>query len=115
VPATQLLDGPAAQSICARGLRIELEPLLQRQWSSYSGRDAGALSACAHALLAVQNTPDFASGMLRVLDEPQPGVSPALQGALAGAHYGVEAVPAVWRRVLRSHAQVTATLARRAS
>jgi ADP-ribosylglycohydrolase len=72
---------------------------MQRRWSELALRDPDALSCIAKALLAVQDTPSFASALMRCLGDP---TSAALCGALAGARYGAESIPASWRFALRS-------------
>jgi ADP-ribosylglycohydrolase len=99
VPVSQLFEGSASVRCRARKLRPELEPLTQRRWSELALRDPDALSCIAKALLAVQDTPTFASALMRCLGD---SASAALCGSLAGAHYGVEAIPAAWRFALRS-------------
>jgi ADP-ribosylglycohydrolase len=107
-PSTQLLTGEASSLLRNRKLRVELEPLLQRQWSILCARNADALGCVANALLTAQDTPTFASGMMRALND---ATTPALFGALAGAQYGAEAIPAAWRFALqkREHLQSLAT------
>jgi len=53
-------------------------------------------------LLAIQDTPSFASAMMRTLSSGMPSPASALCGALAGAQHGAEAIPAAWRFALRS-------------
>jgi ADP-ribosylglycohydrolase len=102
VPCTQLLNGPATHLLRTRKLRIELEPLLLRRWSQVISQQTGALSCIAQVLLAIQDTPSFASAMMRTLSSGMPSPASALCGALAGAQYGAEAIPAAWRFALRS-------------
>jgi ADP-ribosylglycohydrolase len=99
VPFTQILNGPASASLRTRKMRSELDPLMQRRWADVALRDPDALSCIAKALLAVQDTPSFASALMRCLGDP---TSAALCGALAGARYGAESIPASWRFALRS-------------
>ena len=110
-PATQLLEGQVTATVRTRKLRPELEPLMQRQWSSLCAHDAGALSCVASALLAAQDTPDFASGMMRALSDANAATTAPLFGSLAGAQYGFDAIPAAWRFALQRREHLQALIA----
>jgi ADP-ribosylglycohydrolase len=96
-----LRDGAALQMVRGRKLRKELDGLLAHRWSQLSGEDFGALSAVAHALMALENTGNFAAGMREALaGTAMPATTAALYGTIAGAHYSSSAVPGEWARAL---------------
>lgn len=100
---TELLSLQHTQAVrlmLERKSRKELDGLLNRQWQEIVRLDAGALSACAHALLALESTDSFESGLIEALKSSPSATVGALYGALAGAHYGIAAIPGQWRRAL---------------
>jgi ADP-ribosylglycohydrolase/protein-tyrosine phosphatase len=120
VDKAQFLDlqqGPSMQIVRQRPLRPELKKLLNGRWSAFPPNDGGALAVIARALLALQATKNFEQGMHQLFD---PRATPivaaaaagALYGTLAGAHYGVDAIPESWQRAL-PQAQALRDLARR--
>jgi len=98
VDLLSLQRGEAMSRVRGRTLRKELDGLLEQRWLPMSRQGGDALSLCARALLVFSETQDFADGMLEaVASKSAPATAGALYGALAGAHYGVNAIPAHWQ------------------
>lgn len=99
-----LRQGVQMQALRQRPLRDELDALLAGQWQSLT-KSKDAVSAVATALLALQNTTTFQAGMLRALALAEnSAVTAALYGSLAGALFGLRAIPEDWRRQLPNEA-----------
>lgn len=99
------LQGPLLQAARARKLRPELEPLLRGEWTHLVGSSVPAVLAAA--LRALQAGESFQAGMLRAVNVArQRATCGALYGALAGALYGVEQIPAEWRARLPQQSQL---------
>lgn len=104
-----LQQGPSMKLVRQRTLRKELGRLLERRWSQFEPNEDGAIAVIARALLALQESENFEQGMQRLLGSPVQPNSPALTaasagalyGSLAGAHYGIGAIPDSWQRALR--------------
>jgi ADP-ribosyl-[dinitrogen reductase] hydrolase len=96
----------------ARRLRKELDGLLQRRWASTAQDDRGALSVCALALIAFESTDSFEAGLLAIDAAPVAATVGALYGSLAGAHYGVAAIPEQWLRALPQQQSMRALVRR---
>lgn len=103
-----LSSSAAIQLAHARRLRKELDGLLQRRWATLAQEDRGVLSVCARALVAFENTNNFEAGLLAIDASPAAATVGALYGAIAGAHYGVAAIPEQWRRALPQQQSVQA-------
>ncbi len=95
-----LLEGAAVTLVRSRRLRDELGDLLNRRWQQMDTGDAGAISVSARAVRALENAPTFAAGMAQALESSAAANAGALYGALAGAHFGIEAVPQRWLQAL---------------
>jgi ADP-ribosylglycohydrolase/protein-tyrosine phosphatase len=93
--------GPLLQQVRARKLRPELDTLLSGEWTRPVG--SSAQSVLAVALRSLQSTQSFKEGALRAVSAGrQRPTCGALYGAIAGALYGVQQIPAQWRaRVLQ--------------
>jgi len=110
------LQGPAMQAVRQRALRKELHKLLGGSWSTFPAHDNGAPTLLARALLALQGTENFEQGIRKLLDSPamqnvNAATAGSLYGALAGACYGIAAIPESWQRAL-PQAQALRDLAR---
>lgn len=112
VDKAKLLDlqqGPSMKVVRQRNLRKELSRLLERRWSEFEPNEGGAIAVIARVLLALQESENFEQGMQRLLGSTAQLSSPALTaasagalyGSLAGAHYGIGAIPEAWQRALR--------------
>lgn len=112
VDKARLLDlqqGPSLQLVRQRNLRQELSRLLERRWSQFEPNESGAIAVIARVLRAMQESENFEQGMQHLLASPAQLSSPALTaasagalyGSLAGAHYGIGAIPDAWQRALR--------------
>lgn len=108
------LQAPVTAALLrGRKLRKELGKLLQHDWRGAANGRGNALSVIAQALMAWEKTEDFASGLLVAIDDTAaPATAGALYGAIAGAHYGSDALPPQWQRELPQAASLRA-LARR--
>lgn len=98
-PATTM-DTPAVAVVRARRLRPELHGLLERRWSELANRRTGALSVSARALQTFEAAPSFVTGMLGILEHSDDSTTAALFGSLAGARYGLDAIPSAWLQSL---------------
>jgi len=104
--------GPQMQQLRQRILRPELDAVMQGQWQQQAAGD-NAPSTVAAALLALQGAKAFSSGMPRALSlSKNPAVAASLYGAIAGAVFGVRAIPEDWRRRVRDEGALR-SLARR--
>jgi ADP-ribosyl-[dinitrogen reductase] hydrolase len=89
-------ESPLLQQVRTRQLRPELATLLSGDWTRLGGNGAQALLAAA--LRALQSTQSFQEGLLRAVSSArQRPTCGALYGAIAGALYGVQQIPAQWR------------------
>jgi ADP-ribosylglycohydrolase len=100
--------GPQMQQLQQRILRPELDAVMQGKWQDQAAGE-NAPSTVAAALLALQGAKTFSSGMPRALSSSKnPGVAGALYGAIAGATFGVRAIPEDWRRRVQNEAALRA-------
>jgi len=108
VPKLQLVSwsGPAAQLVRARTLRPQVLSLIDGSAKTGGG---DAVSVIAAAVAAFGAAREFRDGLLRLVGSGRASTTAcALFGALAGAHYGLDAVPDEWRRVLADQAALQA-------
>ena len=106
------LHGPALQLLRKRALKHPVRNLLEHRGTT--GRKPpiapaavadDALGVTHAALSAFADTANFRDAMTHVTASMRaPPAAAALCGALAGAHYGVEAIPPEWRRRLSEDA-----------
>ena len=99
------LRGAATRWARQQPLRKELDSLLGGAWADFIPDDGGAAAVIARALLALRDTSDYVQGMQHLLEKPAlPCVASAAvgatYGALAGALYGFQGIPEVWRQAL---------------
>jgi ADP-ribosylglycohydrolase/protein-tyrosine phosphatase len=110
-PALAHFHGPAMQRLAHRPLKPAVKQLLAGAAPAVERADAlGVLQRAQTCFAAAQS---FRDGMLQCV--ARPGASPtaaALYGTLAGAHFGIEAIPAEWRAKLADEAALR-SLARR--
>jgi ADP-ribosylglycohydrolase len=105
---------PQLQQLRQRPVRAELDELLNGQWT-HLATGGNAIAVTAAALLALQGATSFQAGMVRALTLSKcPAVTGPLYGALAGAVFGVQAIPQEWTRRLPDAAPLRA-LTRRLS
>jgi ADP-ribosyl-[dinitrogen reductase] hydrolase len=99
-------NGPALAVLRHRPLKAPVKSLIDRK----SRRDAestggDAISATRTALAAFSGTATSSEALLHVASTMQASpAAAALCGALVGAHYGIESIPAEWRRQLAEEA-----------
>ena len=74
---------------------------------------ADATGVTVMALRAFASTADFRSAIDAIVQYPQPSTAAAaLCGALAGAHYGVSALPREWTTLIAEQSKVVALATR---
>ena len=90
---------PAIAAVAAGSFRSKQPPAIKG-----SGYVVESLEA---ALWAFASTPDFRTGALSAVNlGDDADTTGAIFGQLAGAHYGVEAIPADWRRKVAMSAEI---------
>lgn len=93
--------GPAMQLVRKRVLKAPLKDYLEGRAGPLTEQSGDAMSVTRIAIEAFASTANVHDALLRVATASRvPPQAPALCGALAGAHYGIEAVPVEWRRQL---------------
>jgi ADP-ribosyl-[dinitrogen reductase] hydrolase len=111
-PQLLAASGPALQLVRARELKPSLRVLIEQRWR-VANAAADAVAITGSVMTAFANSRTFADGMRLILNAREiPGIAGAMYGGLAGAHYGLNALPAEWRRALTDDATLRA-LARR--
>ena len=93
-------NGPALTLLRNRALKIPIKNLLEHKPRRESDASGDAMSATRAALTAFTNTATPSDALLQVATSQGSPAAAALCGALAGAHYGIDAIPADWRRQL---------------
>jgi ADP-ribosylglycohydrolase/protein-tyrosine phosphatase len=98
--------GPALVSLRSRPLKAAVNSLIERRTRREAAEGAGdALSATRTAIAAFANTASASDALLNVATTTRGSqAAAALCGALAGAHYGIDAIPSEWRRQLAEDA-----------
>lgn len=97
--------GPAMQVVVKRALKPAVQKFIEGTLDSRSVTDGDALSVVlrAHASFASANS--YRDAVLHCVTQPRSSPSAAsLCGALAGAHFGIEAIPQEWRAKLPDEA-----------
>jgi ADP-ribosylglycohydrolase len=111
-PVLMALHGPALEVLRKRTLKHPLRNLLEHPGGAHSKPGAvqqnipdDALGATHAALAAFAATTGFRDAVIHAAAVMRaPPAATALCGALAGAHYGAEAIPPEWRRRLSEDA-----------
>ena len=102
-PRERVLAPPAA-IFGARALQRDVARIATRSYDeAYTppAADGGALAALDLARWCLASTGSFREGVLRAVNlGGDSDVIAAVYGQLAGAHYGVAAIPAAWRAAL---------------
>jgi ADP-ribosylglycohydrolase len=78
--------------------------LIERKPRRDADGTSNALTDTRTALAAFGNTATGPDAMLQVATTPSSPAAAALCGALAGAYYGIDSIPAEWRRQLAEDA-----------
>lgn len=104
--------GAAMAMVRSRTLRKELDGMLEGRRPAGASDTHDVISVLYRALAAFNANKNFTSGMLMAAGASAAATVGALYGSLAGAHYGVDAIPESWRRALQQRQQLSA-LARR--
>lgn len=100
-PVLVRFSGAAAQVVRARALKPPVRALIDGKAPSPRDRVSDALGVTRHALDSFAAASSFREALLNCVARGRAVASAAaLCGALAGAHYGVDAVPEEWRAKL---------------
>jgi ADP-ribosylglycohydrolase len=94
---------PAARALRLRLLKRETHRLLQGHWRRLTRKpgEGDALALLSATLRIFERTEDFVSGLVLAVNESSvPAHAGAVFGALAGAHYGLAAIPPDWRGIV---------------
>jgi len=93
--------GPATRLIRQRPLRPAIEAYLQEQAGTPVANAEDAMSVTRIAIAAFAATTNFRDALVHLETHwHAPPSAAALCGALAGAHYGIDAIPMEWRQRL---------------
>lgn len=94
-------SGAAGQLVRRRALKPQVRALLDQGSPTRSARASDALEVTQHAIDSFAATASFRDAILRCVAQGRAVASAAaLCGALAGAHYGIDAIPSEWRAKL---------------
>lgn len=94
-------SGSAAQEARGRSLKPQVRALIEGRWKTSGDRPSDALEVTQHAIDSFAATGSFRDALLRSVAQGRAAATAtALCGALAGAHYGIEAIPSEWRSKL---------------
>jgi ADP-ribosylglycohydrolase len=104
---TSLASGRGAHvaALSRRPMRPEVTAVIERR-ASHPKRELSAPAVLDAALQALASTDSFASGIQSLLQNSVPTAA-ALFGALAGACFGVDGLPAAWRGSLPQQPTLT--------
>lgn len=93
-----LFAGPTMRIVRTRQLKAPVRQLIDDKWRSQSERADDALSVTQRAVESFGTTGSLREAVLSCVTQQRAASSAgALCGALAGAHYGVEAIAPEWR------------------
>ena len=101
-------NGPALTLLRNRPLKPPVKNLLEGKSKREADGSRDAMSATRAALAAFGNATTASEALLQVATSQGSPAAAALCGALAGAHYGIDAIPADWRRQLAEDAPLRA-------
>lgn len=91
-------SGPAMQIVCQRSLKIPVRNLIEKPATEIAADKADALSVTQHALASFGAANTFHDIVIHCVTHAKAApTAAALCGALAGAHFGVDAIPDEWR------------------
>jgi protein-tyrosine phosphatase/ADP-ribosylglycohydrolase len=96
--------GPALELLRQRTLKVPVRNLIERKPRRDADGASNALSDTRAALAAFGNAATGSDAMLQVATTPSSPAAAALCGALVGAYYGIDSIPAEWRRQLAEDA-----------
>jgi ADP-ribosylglycohydrolase/protein-tyrosine phosphatase len=98
------LNGPTLTLLRHRALKAPVKSLIEHKQRRDAPETSDALSDTRAALAAFGNAATGSDALLQVATTPSSPAATALCGALAGAHYGIDSIPAEWRRQLAEDA-----------
>ncbi len=94
-------SGPSAQLVRRRSLKPQVRALIEAKAEPLGNRASDAIAVTRHAIESFATTSSFRDAILRCAAQGRAVASAAaLCGALAGAHYGIDAIPSEWRAKL---------------
>jgi ADP-ribosyl-[dinitrogen reductase] hydrolase len=99
-------DGPALALVRNRPLKTPVKNLIEHKPRREADGTSDAMSATRAAITAFASTQTASDALLQVATTQGSPAAAALCGALAGAHYGIDAIPTDWRRQLAEDAQL---------
>jgi ADP-ribosylglycohydrolase/protein-tyrosine phosphatase len=99
-------SGPALALLRNRPLKAPVKNLIERKPRGKPDGTDDAMSATRAAIAAFTNTATVSDALLQVATTQGSPAAAALCGALAGAHYGIDSIPADWRRQLAEDASL---------
>jgi ADP-ribosylglycohydrolase/protein-tyrosine phosphatase len=97
-------NGPALALMRNRPLKAPVRNLIEHKARRDADGAGDAMSATRAAIAAFTNAATASDALLQVATSQGSPAAAALCGALAGAHYGIDAIPADWRRQLAEDA-----------
>jgi ADP-ribosylglycohydrolase len=97
-------NGPALELMHERVLKVPVRNLIERKSRREADSPGTALTDTRAALAAFGNTATASDALLQVATTSSSPAAAALCGALAGAHYGIDSIPAEWRQQLAEDA-----------
>jgi ADP-ribosylglycohydrolase len=97
-------SGPAVALLRNRPLKTPVKNLIERKPRREADGGSDAMSATRAAIAAFTGTATISEALLQVATTQGSPAAAALCGALAGAHYGIDSIPADWRRQLAEDA-----------
>jgi ADP-ribosylglycohydrolase/protein-tyrosine phosphatase len=93
-------NGPALALLRNRPLKTPVKNLIERKPRRDADGTSDAMSATRAAIAAFTSAATASDALLQVATSQGSPAAAALCGALAGAHYGIDSIPAEWRRQL---------------
>jgi ADP-ribosylglycohydrolase/protein-tyrosine phosphatase len=97
-------NGPALALLRNRPLKTPVKNLIERKPRRDADGASDAMSTTRAAIAAFTNAATASDALLQVATTHGSPAAAALCGALAGAHYGIDSIPAEWRRQLAEDA-----------
>jgi ADP-ribosylglycohydrolase len=97
-------NGPALALLRNRPLKAPIKNLIERKPRRDADGTSDAMSTTRAAIAAFTNAATASDALLQVATTQGSPAAAALCGALAGAHYGIDSIPAEWRRQLAEDA-----------
>ena len=100
------LHGPALQVLRKRHLKKPLKSFIEHPGTTQTATPNDVLGVTQAAVGSFATTSGFHDALIHVAASRVPAAATSLCGALAGAYYGIDAVPTEWRRQLGEDASL---------